>query len=143
MNKLLADGLSFLNSVLAIAIVGIGAFAAYVQYGDSGALIGGIIGIVVAVVLCGVLAVFLDMRDELIDIRMGVEKARLGAHSDALAAISKQLGAIHLLLASAKPVDLGWCAACGQRRTMDSEHCPWCKSASPAVSTKPDAGMHA
>ncbi len=98
MNRMLANGLSALNVLLAVAFIGIGALVGLSRLGGLGVLIGGVGGAALAVVVCGLLAVFLDMRGELIAIRKGTD-----AHNDGLAALSKQLGALHQELAARPP----------------------------------------
>ena len=86
MNKVLAATIRFLNGFLALFLVVIGA-ALGRQYGlvmglhgnsldaSTGAAIGVIGGFVAAVVICGILALFIEMRSELIRIREVLEKA--------------------------------------------------------------------
>ena len=101
MNKLLAGSLSILNALLAVAFVVAGAIAGYLRFGDDPLPIwlGGGVGLVVAVVFCGLLAVFLDMRSELIELRKAAATAQ-SAQASAMAAISMQLGDINQVLAA-------------------------------------------
>ena len=70
-NGVLADGLAALNAVLAVLIVltGIlGGFAVFQirGYGELiGAIIGGAIGLLVAIFICGALALAVDIRSNL------------------------------------------------------------------------------
>lgn len=74
-NSLLADGLGALNAVLAILIVlamALGGSAGLASHGYSeltGAIIGGGVGFLIAIFICGTLAVALDIRANLIAIR--------------------------------------------------------------------------
>lgn len=92
MNKILADGLSVLNVLLAVAFIVIGALVGHVEFGHT--VLGIVIGIIVAMAFCGTLALFLDMRAELVELR----KSQASAHDaqiSALKAISTQLESIH------------------------------------------------
>ena len=85
MNKILAATIRFLNGFLALFLVVIGGVLGR-QYGlmiglhgngldaSTGAVIGVIGGFVAAVVICGFLALFIEMRSELIRIREVLEK---------------------------------------------------------------------
>jgi uncharacterized membrane protein YraQ (UPF0718 family) len=79
MNRLLAGTVRLLNGFLAVALIVIGlvAGAASSQNSTAGALLGSIIGFIVALLACGMLALFIEMRTELIKIRMAVERSRL------------------------------------------------------------------
>lgn len=74
-NSVLADGLAALNAVLAILIVLAGAVggSAGLQtrgYGQiTGAIIGGATGLLVAIFICGALALAVDIRSNLSAIR--------------------------------------------------------------------------
>ena len=86
MNKVLAATIRFLNGFLALFLVIIGGVMGR-QYGlvmglhsngldaSTGAVVGVIGGFVAAVVICGFLALFIEMRSELIRIREALEKA--------------------------------------------------------------------
>lgn len=77
MNRLLAATIRALNSVLALLFIIGGAVAGSV-YGkilgnEGGGIIIGIIGgFILAVVVCGFIALFIDMRSELIKIRLAL-----------------------------------------------------------------------
>ena len=85
MNKVLAATIRFLNGFLALFLILMGG-ALGRQYSlmmglhgngldaSTGAIIGVIGGFVVAVVICGFLALFIEMRSELIRIREVLEK---------------------------------------------------------------------
>jgi len=80
MNKVLAATIRFLNGFLALFLIVMGG-ALGKQYSlmiglhaSTGAIIGVIGGFVVAVVICGFLALFIEMRSELIRIREVLEK---------------------------------------------------------------------
>jgi hypothetical protein len=101
MNKLLAGSLSILNTFLAVAFVVAGATAGYLRFGDDPLPIwlGGGVGLVVAVVFCGLLAVFLDIRSELIALRKAAAIAQ-STQASAMDAISMRLSDIHQVLAA-------------------------------------------
>lgn len=153
MNKLLAEGLWFLNSLLAIAFVGVGAIAGYVLFAEHGGftVIGAILGFLAATLVCGTLAVFLDMREELVTIRKGAaDQSRMQA--DALSAISKQLGAIHLALAerpapapapapTAAASTPGYCLGCHKPRASNVLKCVYCGDTHPVSTDKPQAPL--
>ena len=66
MNKFLSEGLSLINSFLAILITLFGGVFGYFFAGAIGVLAGLVGGFMVATLVCGILAVFLDIRDELV-----------------------------------------------------------------------------
>ena len=66
MNKFLSEGLSLINSFLAILITLFGGVFGYSFGGAIGVLAGLVGGFMVATLVCGILAVFLDIRDELV-----------------------------------------------------------------------------
>jgi hypothetical protein len=74
MNKLLAGAVRFLNGLLALLFVAGGTLVG-AEYGgrvggqESGMIVGFIAGFAVALVVCGFLALFIEMRSELIKIR--------------------------------------------------------------------------
>ena len=84
MNKVLAATIRFLNGFLAIFIIAACAIAGR-QYGavmglhgngldaTTGLVVGLVVGFVAAVVVCGFLALFIEMRSELIKIREVLE----------------------------------------------------------------------
>jgi hypothetical protein len=81
MNRLLAETVGVLNGLLAIVLIIIGmvvgaASTDFQRIGIAGALLGGVIGFAVALFSCGLLALFIEMRSELIRIRTAVERAR-------------------------------------------------------------------
>lgn len=69
MNKFLASTVAWMNAILAIFIVVAGVAAGGNAYGGEGAVLGAIAGIVVAVLICGLLALVVDIRNELVLIR--------------------------------------------------------------------------
>jgi hypothetical protein len=75
MNRLLAGAIRFLNGFLAIIFVIVGAVAGatFPQGSPTYALIGAIVGFVVALLACGLLALFIEIRTELIKIREALE----------------------------------------------------------------------
>jgi uncharacterized membrane protein YczE len=73
-NKLLAGTVRFLNGVFAISFVVIGAIIGGTK-GDPGyIIIGAAIGFIVAAFVCGILALVIDMRNELVKIREALEQ---------------------------------------------------------------------
>ena len=85
MNKLLAATIRLLNGILALFLIVACAIAGR-QYGvltelhgggldaTTGLVVGFVTGLMVAVVICGFLALFIEMRSELIKIREVLEK---------------------------------------------------------------------
>ena len=71
MNKFLASTIGFLNGLLAVIFIAGGAAAGsqMQEQGDLGTFLGLLAGLGLAVVICGFLALFIDMRNELIQIR--------------------------------------------------------------------------
>ena len=79
MNRLLATTVGFLNGLLAlILIIGGAAIGHYlndqlvnygVQVSNYGGVFGFFIGVMLAIIICGWLAIFISMRNELIEIR--------------------------------------------------------------------------
>lgn len=76
MNKILAASIRALNGAFAIIIILLGAGigdATASQFGasqESGTIIGAVAGFLLALILCGLLALFIEMRTELIKIRI-------------------------------------------------------------------------
>jgi hypothetical protein len=66
MNKFLSEGLSLINSFLAILITLFGGVFGLSFGGAIGVLAGLVGGFMVATLVCGIIAVFLDIRDELV-----------------------------------------------------------------------------
>lgn len=79
MNKLLADAIGALNGVLAIGLVlaggvigaGAGALGGR-DFSSAGFLVGGLMGALVAVLVCGGLALLISIRDELRTMRLAL-----------------------------------------------------------------------
>ena len=89
MNKFLASSLAVLNGMLAVIIIlvssllgfGYGSWSGLLfgvqgDLGPLGGVLGGIIGVFVAVIVCGTLALFIDMRNELAQIRKALSPKR-------------------------------------------------------------------
>jgi hypothetical protein len=78
MNRLLAGAVRFLNGLLAVLMIAIGLVvgAGISQNSSAGALLGAIIGFAAALMVCGMLALFIEMRTELIRIRTALERGR-------------------------------------------------------------------
>jgi hypothetical protein len=72
MNTFLANIVGFLNGVLALFFIIGGAVIGYdlnYQLEGMGLVFGLVIGFILAIVVCGVLAIFISMRNELTQIR--------------------------------------------------------------------------
>jgi len=69
MNKLLANIIGVLNGFLALLFIIGGALIGADTHSDGGLVIGLVIGLILAITVCGVLAIFISMRDELTVIR--------------------------------------------------------------------------
>ena len=63
MNKFLASSIAVFNQLLAVVLVFIG----MILGNDS--VLGGVLGFIAAIVICGALALLIDIRNELIHIR--------------------------------------------------------------------------
>ena len=77
MNSLLASIVGFLNAFLALFFVIGGAVIGdsfNYQLDGMGLVLGLIIGAILAIVVCGVLAIFISMRNELMTIRRLLDK---------------------------------------------------------------------
>lgn len=88
MNSLLASIVGFLNGLLALIFIICGAVVGlnfdsimaeylgypYSSFGNYGVILGLIIGFIFAVLFCGLLALFISMRKELIAIRRLLDK---------------------------------------------------------------------
>jgi hypothetical protein len=88
MNKWLANAVANLNGFIAGSIILIGVLAGV---GSGNALVfvtSTLTGVVIAVMLCGLIAVFVDIRDELVRIRKGETAADSGPgyHPNSIAA---------------------------------------------------------
>ena len=66
MNKFLASSIAFVNQLLAVVLIVIGSLAGAA---DNWGIVGGFLGFIVAVIVCGTLALLVDIRDELTTIR--------------------------------------------------------------------------
>ena len=74
MNSLLANTIGVFNGLLALLFVIAGALIGQSQLEDMGLIVGLVVGFILAVVVCGILAIFISMRDELIEIRKLLNK---------------------------------------------------------------------
>ena len=78
MNHLLASIVGLLNGLLAMVIIGSGGVLGWNASGPQGdgklVLFGLGLGFLVALFVCGILAVFISMRAELVEIRRLLEK---------------------------------------------------------------------
>ncbi len=68
MNKLLANLVSGLNAVFAVLIVTVCAIAGAVSNEGIGAILGIMLGLFLAALVCGTIAIFISIRDELVSI---------------------------------------------------------------------------
>ena len=67
MNKFLADALSSVNALIAFLIIVVPAFAAGVSGGSPLAfVVGGAAGLILAILICGTLALLINIKDELV-----------------------------------------------------------------------------
>jgi hypothetical protein len=85
MNKLLAEAVRFLNGFIALLFVLVGAIggragvaAATGGSADGGMILGAILGFIAAVLVCGVLATFIEIRNELVAIRSALQRNDAG-----------------------------------------------------------------
>jgi hypothetical protein len=74
MNRLLAGTVGFLNGLLAIVLVVAGAVAGSASMHLAGFVLGGILGLIAATIICGFLALAVDIRNELVRIREALEQ---------------------------------------------------------------------
>ena len=81
MNKFLARIVGFLNGLLALLIILSGAAigADQVGGGSAGLFLALIVGIVAAGVVCGLLAIFIEIRSELVKIRIALTERQMPA----------------------------------------------------------------
>ena len=68
MNRFLANVIGAANSAIAFIIIGAGTLVGLTR-GPDGALLGFVVGFVVALLVCGLLALVIDMHNELVLIR--------------------------------------------------------------------------
>ncbi len=67
MNKFLADALSSVNALIAFLIIFVPGIAAAVATGNPLAFFAGcLVGLILAILICGTLALLLNIRDEII-----------------------------------------------------------------------------
>ena len=66
MNKFLASSMAVLNQLLAVVLILSGSI---LGANDNWGVVGGFLGFIVAVIVCGTLALLVDIRDELTTIR--------------------------------------------------------------------------
>lgn len=70
MNKFLASSIAVLNQLLAVVFILIGSL---IGFKDDLGVLGGFLGFFVAVIICGTLALLVDIRDELTRIRQELQ----------------------------------------------------------------------
>lgn len=83
MNRILAEGVRLLNGFIAILLVVLGAVGGAVGAqtaggSGAGAVMGAILGFLLAVVICGILATFIEIRSELVAIRQALSRDNVG-----------------------------------------------------------------
>ncbi|HIE49654.1 MAG TPA: hypothetical protein EYP94_06130 [Gammaproteobacteria bacterium] len=67
MNKFLADALSSVNALIALLIIFGSGYAAGVAGGNPLAFVAGcLVGLILAILICGTLALLLNIRDEIV-----------------------------------------------------------------------------
>jgi hypothetical protein len=81
MNKLLAGTVGLLNGLLAIILVITGAIVGTAFIHVAGFVVGGLLGLLLAAVVCGFLALVIDIRSELIRVREALERSTPGPGS--------------------------------------------------------------
>lgn len=75
MNRLLAGTVRFLNGLLAIVLVVAGAVVGSVYVHAVGFIAGGILGLILAAIICGFLALVIEIRSEIVRIREALERS--------------------------------------------------------------------
>jgi hypothetical protein len=75
MNRLLAGTVRFLNGLLAIVLVVAGAVVGSAFIHAVGFIVGGILGLILAAIICGFLALVIEIRSELVRIREALERS--------------------------------------------------------------------
>jgi len=75
MNRLLAGTVWFLNGLLGIILVVAGAVGGSAFIHVAGFFLGGILGLIVAAIICGFLALIIEIRSELVRIREALEQS--------------------------------------------------------------------
>jgi hypothetical protein len=83
MNRILAEGVRLLNGFIAFLLVAFGALAGALGAETSGGsgvrvILGAILGFLVAIVVCGILATFIEIRSELVAIRQALARDDAG-----------------------------------------------------------------
>jgi hypothetical protein len=85
MNKLLAEAVRLLNALFAIVFIAAGVLggvrAAFQHDAPQYAIMGGLLGFAIALVICGLLALFIEIRSELIKIRETLEQQSVSART--------------------------------------------------------------
>ncbi len=76
MNRLLSGTVGFLNGLLAIIVVIGGAVVGTAfMHAVVGFVVGGILGLIAAAIICGFLALVIEIRTELVRIREALERS--------------------------------------------------------------------
>jgi len=75
-NHFLARAVAVLNGLIAIILIGIGTFVGAFSRNPLGLVLGAIAGFIAALVLCGVLALAIQIHAELLKIRVALERGR-------------------------------------------------------------------
>ncbi len=74
MNRLLAGTVRFLNGLLGIILVIAGAVVGTAFSHAFGFVLGGLLGLILAAIVCGFLALVIEIRSELVRIREALER---------------------------------------------------------------------
>jgi hypothetical protein len=74
-NHFLARAVAVLNGLIAIILIGVGAFVGVFSRNPLGLILGVMAGFIAALVLCGILALAIQIHAELIKIRVALERA--------------------------------------------------------------------
>jgi len=74
MNSFLADVVGFVNGLLGFLIIAFGAVLGYSAAEGVGLLLGALAGLIAAVLVCGALAILIDIRNKLVQISTRVNE---------------------------------------------------------------------
>ena len=91
MNRMLADALGALNAVIGVLIIILAAIGGVMSGGIIGLLIGLVTGAVFAIFTCGMIAVFVEMRREIVGISQFLQT---GTAAEPSSAVTRMTGAV-------------------------------------------------
>lgn len=74
MNRLVAGAVGLLNGLLALILVVTGAIVGTAFIHTAGFILGGLLGLLLAAIICGFLALVIEIRSELVRIREALER---------------------------------------------------------------------